>query len=39
MSARDTIYKYGSAIKGNAVKVLLKEFSLVPTVVSPEKPT
>jgi len=34
-AARDAIYKLGIPIKGAAAERLLKEFSLVPTFVSP----
>jgi len=34
-AARDAIYKLGLPIKGAAAERLLKEFSLVPTFVSP----
>lgn len=33
IAARNSIYKHGVSIKGVAVEALLKEFSLVPTVV------
>jgi hypothetical protein len=34
VAARNAIYKLGTPIKGVAVEHLLKEFSLVPTIVS-----
>jgi hypothetical protein len=34
IAARNAIYKAGAPIKGAAVERLLKEFSLVPTLVS-----
>jgi hypothetical protein len=34
IAARNAVYKAGAPIKGAAVERLLKEFSLVPTLVS-----